>query len=99
MEGVAAALILFRAQPIRRLVRLTIHDVQHEPDQVALRLGDPPTPGPEPFAGMLLNYVHAERPNRPNGTASGVIGHQPTRTWVILLMLASRTMRPSEHEK
>ncbi|MFD7595715.1 hypothetical protein ACFV6D_22070 [Kitasatospora sp. NPDC059812] len=69
MEGVATALILLYAQPIRRLVRLTIREVQHEADQVALRLGDPPTPVPEPFTGILLNYIHTARPNRPNSTA------------------------------
>ncbi|UKZ02702.1 hypothetical protein BOQ63_000785 (plasmid) [Streptomyces viridifaciens] len=84
----AAALILLYAQPIRRLVRLTIHDIQHEDDQVALRLGDPPTPVPEPFAGVLLNYIHTARPNRPNGTA-------PASDWLFPGRRAGQPMDPA----
>ncbi|MFJ1550856.1 hypothetical protein [Streptomyces sp. NPDC088246] len=68
MERIAAALILLYAQPVRRLVRLTVHDVQHDGDQVALLLGDPPTPVPEPFAELLLGYIRDGRLNRPGGT-------------------------------
>jgi hypothetical protein len=68
MERIAAALILHYAQPVRRLVRLTVHDVQHDGDQVTLLLGDPPTPVPEPFAKLLLGYIRDGRPNRPVGT-------------------------------
>lgn len=57
IERIAAALILLYAQPVRRLVRLTVHDVQHDGDQVALLLGDTPTPVPEPFAELLLGYI------------------------------------------
>ncbi|MFJ2595099.1 hypothetical protein [Streptomyces erythrochromogenes] len=68
MERIAAALILLYAQPVRRLVRLTVHDVQRDGDQVALLLGDPPTPVPEPFAELLFGYIRDGRPNRPGGT-------------------------------
>lgn len=69
MDRVTAALVLLYAQPIRRLIRLTVHDVLADGDQVALRLGDPPTPVPEPFADRLLDYVRAGRPNRLSGTS------------------------------
>ncbi|MET8956276.1 hypothetical protein [Streptomyces sp. NPDC004533] len=62
-ERIAAALILLYAQPIRRLVRLTVRDVLADGDQVLLRLGEPPTPVPEPFAGLLQDYVRTGRPN------------------------------------
>jgi hypothetical protein len=68
-DRVAATLILLYAQPTRRLIRLTIHDVLTDGDQVTIRLSDPPTPVPEPFAGMPLDYVRTGRPNRPSGTS------------------------------
>jgi hypothetical protein len=36
---------------------LTVDDILHEDDEVSIRLGDPPIPVPEPFAGLLLDYV------------------------------------------
>jgi hypothetical protein len=45
---VAAALVLLYAQPLSRIVRLTLDDVIRDGDQVLLRLGEPPTPVPGP---------------------------------------------------
>jgi Phage integrase family len=53
----AALIMLLYAQPTSRLVRLSITDVILEGGQVALRLGDPPSPVPEPFAALLLSYL------------------------------------------
>lgn len=47
---VAAGLLPLYAQPVSRIVRLPIDDV----DQVLLRLGDPP---PAPFATLVLAYI------------------------------------------
>ncbi|MFH8388035.1 hypothetical protein ACH4E7_45425 [Kitasatospora sp. NPDC018058] len=63
-DRVAAALVLLYAQPISRLVRLTTSDIVRNGSQVMLRLGDPATPVPEPFAGMLLEHLAAQ----PNST-------------------------------
>ncbi|MFE0732097.1 hypothetical protein ACFW2X_28380 [Streptomyces antibioticus] len=56
---VAACLVLLFAQPVSRIVRMTTDDVLHDGQLVALRLGDPPTPAPEPVADLLLNYLQA----------------------------------------
>lgn len=59
---VAACLVLLYAQPVSRLVRLAVHDVVQDDGQVSVRLGDPPTPVPEPFAAMLVDLT-ANRAN------------------------------------
>ncbi|PJM91494.1 hypothetical protein CG719_33525 [Streptomyces sp. CB01373] len=51
-DRVAAALVLLYAQPLTRITRLTIDDALREDGEVQIRLGDPPSPVPEPFAGM-----------------------------------------------
>lgn len=51
---VAAVLLLLYAQPVSRSVRLTIGDVKEEDDQVLIKLGDPPSPVPQPFGALLL---------------------------------------------
>ncbi|GGJ71893.1 hypothetical protein GCM10010121_098110 [Streptomyces brasiliensis] len=87
-ERVAAALVLLYAQPIRRLVRLTVHDVLADGPQAFLRLGDPPTPVPGPFAGLLQDYVRTGRPNRPGGT-------MPTSDWLFPGRRAGQPMDPA----
>ncbi|MFF9673584.1 MULTISPECIES: hypothetical protein [Streptomyces] len=47
---VAAALVLLYAQPVSRIVRLTLDDVIDLGATVTVRLGDPPSPLPEPVA-------------------------------------------------
>jgi integrase len=66
-ERVIALLILLYAQPLSRIVRLTIDDVIREGDQVFVRLGDPPVPIPGPFAEIVTNYV-ANRSNLTTAT-------------------------------
>lgn len=56
---VAASLLLLYAQPVTRLVRLTIDDVLDTDDGVFLRLGQPATPVPEPFGAMLRQLAGA----------------------------------------
>jgi len=56
---VAAVIILLYAQPLSRIVRLTIDDVLRDGDQVLLRLGEPPSPVPTPFARLRLAWIDA----------------------------------------
>jgi len=63
---VAGSMILLYAQPVSRIVRLTIDDILHDGDHTLLRLGEPPTPVPEPLAGLLRAYLE----NRPNMTTA-----------------------------
>lgn len=53
---VAAMILLLYAQPITRILTLTLDDVLHN-EGVSLRLGDPPTPVPQPFANLLLTLT------------------------------------------
>ena len=54
---VAAALVLLYAQPLSRIVRLTLNDVIRDGNQVLLPLGEPPTPVPGPVADVLLRWI------------------------------------------
>ncbi|WP_157606499.1 MULTISPECIES: hypothetical protein [Saccharomonospora] len=47
-----------------KIARLTTDDVLRGEDQVLIHLGDPPTSVPQPFAGVLLDYLG----NRSNMT-------------------------------
>ena len=71
---VAACLVLLYAQPVSRLTRLTIDDVLHDGGQTLLRLGDPPSPVPQPIAA-LLNQLTTDRANM--NTAAN-----PTARWL-----------------
>lgn len=53
---VTAAIVLLYAQPLSRIVCLTIDDVIRDKDEVLLRLGDPPSPVPAPLAQLLLEW-------------------------------------------
>jgi hypothetical protein len=59
---VAACLVLVYAQPVTRLVRLTLDDLTQDQDELLLRLGDPPTPIIEPFDSLLRELAD----NRPH---------------------------------
>ncbi|MCX4583181.1 hypothetical protein [Streptomyces sp. NBC_01481] len=50
-DRVAAALVVLYAQPITRITRLTTNDVLQDDDEVVIRLGDPPSPVPNPSPG------------------------------------------------
>ncbi|MFF0613374.1 hypothetical protein ACFYUD_32385 [Nocardia tengchongensis] len=54
---VAFTLLLLYGQPLSRIVRLTIDDVVTSGDGVSIRFGEPPTPVPEPFAGLVLDLI------------------------------------------
>ncbi|MEU0373676.1 hypothetical protein ABZ070_26120 [Streptomyces sp. NPDC006283] len=54
---VAGVIVLLYAQPLTRIVRLTVDDVVHAGEAVLLRLGEPASPIPEPAASLLLNYI------------------------------------------
>jgi len=54
---VAATLMLLYAQPLTRIMRLSIDDVRHQDNEASIRLGDPPTPIPPPFAGLLRTHI------------------------------------------
>ncbi|WP_128382034.1 hypothetical protein [Streptomyces cavernae] len=69
-DRVAAVLVLLYAQPLTRIARLGTDDVQHGNGEVLVRLGDPPSPVPAPFAGMLLDYLQGQRPNTMTATNS-----------------------------
>jgi hypothetical protein len=57
---VAALFLLLFAQPVSTLLRLTIDDIVHYDDgQLALQLGRPATPVPEPFAELLRQLLAA----------------------------------------
>jgi hypothetical protein len=65
---VASCLMLLYAQPATRIVRLSIDDVDTDDDgHLRIRLGEPPTPVPEPFASLLLRAVN-ERENMNTAT-------------------------------
>lgn len=59
--------MLLYAQPLSRIVRLTLDDVLHHDDQVLLRLGEPPSPVPGPVADLLLRWI-AQRTNMNTAT-------------------------------
>ncbi|MFD5445995.1 hypothetical protein [Streptomyces tendae] len=58
---IAAALVLLYAQPVTRIVRLTANDVIDDGTTVTVRLGDPPSPLPEPVASLMRAYVQSCR--------------------------------------
>jgi hypothetical protein len=57
LTRVVGTLMLLYAQPLTRILRLTLDDVLRDSDEVHLQLGDPPTPVPAPFAGLLLEHI------------------------------------------
>ncbi|WP_234534624.1 hypothetical protein [Streptomyces shenzhenensis] len=58
---VAAALVLLYAQPVACIVRLTVDDVLDDGATIAVRLGDPPSPLPEPVADLMRAYIRSCR--------------------------------------
>lgn len=64
---VAGVIVLLYAQPLSRVVRVTIDDVICDGDAVLLRLGEPPSPVPAPVATLLLEHI-ANRGNMNTAT-------------------------------
>jgi integrase len=85
---VAAGLLLLYAQPVSRIVRLTLDDIVQDDDHVLIRLGNPPSPVPQPFAALLLDYA-ADRSNMHTAT-------NPGATWLFPGRRANQLLRP-EH--
>lgn len=56
-ERVVGLLVLFYAQPLSRIALLTTNDVILEDGTVLLRIGDPPTPVPDPLASLLRELL------------------------------------------
>lgn len=55
---VAACLMLLHGLPLFRIIRLTTADIiRDEEGHIGIRLGDPPIPVPEPFAGLLTSLA------------------------------------------
>lgn len=64
----AGALVLLYAQPVSKIVGLRVTDITTPADgQTTLNLGTPPSPVPEPLAGLLHTYLQA-RPNMTTAT-------------------------------
>jgi hypothetical protein len=80
-----AATIVY-AQPVSRIVRLTVDDVIRDGDQVLLRLGDPLTPVPGPVADLLLSWI-GSRTNMNTATNRG-------SPWLFPGRRAGQPMRP-----
>jgi hypothetical protein len=60
-ERVVGLLVLFYAQPLSRIVLLTTDDLIVEETTVLLRIGEPPTPAPDPLAGLLRELLAQRR--------------------------------------
>ena len=85
---VAAGLLLLYAQPVSRIVRLTLDDIIQDGSHVFVRLGDPPSPVPQPFAALLLDYAD-HRTNMRTAT-------NPSSTWLFPGRRADQPLHP-EH--
>lgn len=61
-DRVLALLVLLYAQPLTRIQQLTVDDIGIDDDgHILIRLGDPPTPVPEPFDEIIRQHVAARR--------------------------------------
>lgn len=67
---IAGLLVLLYAQPVTRILRLRTSDITTDGGTTTIRLGDPPTPVPEPLARILHDYV-ANRPHMDSATNPG----------------------------
>ncbi|WP_406500907.1 hypothetical protein OG936_40120 (plasmid) [Streptomyces sp. NBC_00846] len=54
---VAGSIVLLYAQSLSRVVRFTLDDITRAEQQTLLRLGEPPSPVPEPLAELLLRWI------------------------------------------
>ncbi|MFD5090277.1 hypothetical protein ACFWMR_06725 [Amycolatopsis thailandensis] len=77
---------LLYAQPLSRIVRLTVDDLIRDGDQVLLRLGEPPSPVPAPVAELLLAWI-AQRDNMNTAT-------NPNSRWLFPGRRAGQPMHP-----
>lgn len=82
----AGVIVLLYAQPVSRIVRLSVDDVIRDGDAVLLRLGEPASPVPSPVAALLLEHI-ANRENM--NTASN-----PASRWLFPGRRAGQPFRP-----
>ena len=67
----AACLLLLYAQPLSRILQLTADDLTRDEDgQTWLRLGEPPSPVPEPFDTLLRQLAASRHDHTPANHAS-----------------------------
>ncbi|WBB58893.1 hypothetical protein O7599_25225 [Streptomyces sp. WMMC500] len=78
---VAAALVLLYAQPVTRIVRLTVDDVLDNGTTVTVRLGDPPSPLPEPVADLMRAYIQSRQQDRHETGHRSRRNLAPIRPW------------------
>jgi hypothetical protein len=83
---VAGAIVLLYAQPLSRIARLTIDDIIRDGEGVLLRLGEPPSPVPTPFAQLLLTWID-QRNNMNTAT-------NPNSRWLFPGRRAGQPMHP-----
>ncbi|MFE9328496.1 hypothetical protein ACIHDR_46935 [Nocardia sp. NPDC052278] len=83
---VAFTLLLLYGQPLSRIVRLTVDDVITSGEGVSIRFGEPPTPVPEPFAGLVLDLID-RRTNMRTAT-------NPNSRWLFPGRRAGQPLRP-----
>ncbi|GAA3515065.1 hypothetical protein FHR32_007979 [Streptosporangium album] len=70
MVRVLIVLTMMFAQSLSRISRLTLDNLIEEQGRLSIRLGDPPAPVPEPFAGLLRAFA-TRRPNLTTATNPG----------------------------
>lgn len=83
---VAGVIVLLYAQPVSRIVRLSVDDVIRDGDTVLLRLGEPASPTPAPVAALLLEHI-ANRDNMNTAT-------NPASPWLFPGRRAGQPFRP-----
>ncbi|MBT2453043.1 hypothetical protein J7F03_39685 [Streptomyces sp. ISL-43] len=79
-SSIVVALVLVYAQPVSRIVRLTIDDITDDGTTISVCLGDPPSPLPESIAELMRAYVHSRQhlPYASSRSARWLFpGHQP----------------------
>ncbi|MFF3488552.1 hypothetical protein ACFYXC_35570 [Streptomyces sp. NPDC002701] len=78
--------MLLYAQPVSRIVRLSVDDVIRVGESVLLRLGDPASPVPAPVADLLLEHI-ANRDNMNTAT-------NPAPRWLFPGRRGGQSSRP-----
>ncbi|WP_208024309.1 hypothetical protein [Amycolatopsis pithecellobii] len=82
----AGVIVLLYAQPLSRIVRLTVDDLGRDGDQVLLRLGEPPSPVPAPVAELLLAWIGRTAAIQPHvltipaPVVADALGYHPVTT-------------------
>ncbi|EFC82253.1 hypothetical protein [Parafrankia sp. EUN1f] len=76
-----ACLVLLYAQPLSRIHRLTTDDILDRDGEMLIRLGDPPTPVPDPFAALLRELAAAAPP--AGWLIPGRFSHRPAHQRVL----------------